>query len=190
MTNVTSETIVVDSGNIGFISDWMSHVRGAEYGFFKAVVYALEQFQNKNNLPLTAMVAICNGKTFKNYKIVEGDRLAFATPLKRILAKSLSNATLTFKDGKAKWKVGPNGGVNTEYLEALRILAAQGASIRSQGFKETFPAPEKKAKPVDVNKSAEHVVKYLTNLEGVQPGEVLALVQSMLAAKVTGEPNF
>jgi hypothetical protein len=191
-----SKQRINDMTDKNMVLAWASNVRGAEYGFFKAVVYALEQFQHKNNLPLTAMVAICNGKRFGTYKIVDGDRLAYVTPLKRILSKTLDNATLTFKDGKAKWKVGDNGGVNTEYLEALRLLCVgenEGrVSIRSQAFKDAFPAPEKKEpKPVEAMAAAEHIVKYMTD-KGVPTGEVLALVQSMLKAKVVAgeEPSF
>lgn len=42
--------------NKNLVSSWASNVRGAEYGFFKAVIYAVEQFKEKNNLPLTALV--------------------------------------------------------------------------------------------------------------------------------------
>lgn len=127
------------------LENWMGATRHSEYGFFNAVVFCLEQFHEKNNAPLTALVAICNGKQFKNYKIVEGDRLKFASPLKRILSQALSNATLTFKDGKAKWKVGNNGGVNRDVLETLRMLSAQKMSIRSDAFKDAFPIIRKEA---------------------------------------------
>ena len=161
------------------VSAWMSDVRGAEYGFFKAVIYALEQFSEKNNLPLTAMVAICNGKPFQSYKIVSGDRLAYAAPLKRILDKALSDATLTFKDGKAKWKVGPNGGVNKDILDGLRILVAGHPNLRvtSQAFKDAYPkaAPQKKVK--DAEKVSTAMLKMLTD-NGLTLGDVLPLLQA------------
>lgn len=148
------------------VQAWMSNVRGAEYGFLKAVVYALEQFEEKNNIPLTAMVAICNGKPFSTYRIVDGDRLQFAAPLKRVLDKALSGCKLTFKDGKAKWKVSANGGVNRDILEGLRVLSASGASIRSQAFKDAFPVVKsKKVKPHDeaVEAMAKRILKSLEN---------------------------
>lgn len=127
------------------VASWMGSVRGSEYGFLKAVVYALEQFEHKNNKPLTAMVAICNGKTFTGYKIVEGDRLPYAAPLKRILSKAISGCELRLKDGKAKWKVSENGGVNRDILEALRVLVASDktCSTRSDAFKTMFPVVKK-----------------------------------------------
>lgn len=164
------------------VSAWMSDVRGAEYGFFKAVIYALEQFQEKNNLPLTAMVAICNGKPFQSYKIVSGDRLAYAAPLKRILDKALSDATLTFKDGKAKWKVGPNGGVNTDILGGLRILVAGHPNLRinSEPFKKAFPKPEPKAKKFkDAEKVANDVFKLLV-ANGLALGDVMPQLQVLI----------
>ena len=133
------------------VASWMGSVRGSEYGFLKAVVYALEQFEHKNNKPLTAMVAICNGKQFAGYKIVDGDRLPYAAPLKRILAQVLSGCELRFKDGKAKWKVAENGGVNHDILEGLRVLVAsdKACSVRSAAFKDMFPVVKKApSKPV------------------------------------------
>jgi hypothetical protein len=127
------------------VASWMGSVRGSEYGFLKAVVYALEQFEHKNNKPLSAMVAICNGKVFSGYKIVEGDRLPYAAPLKRILAKALSGCDLKFVDGKSKWKVAQNGGVNRDILDGLRVLVASDrtCSVRSDAFKEMFPVVKK-----------------------------------------------
>lgn len=167
---------------------WMSNVRGAEYGFFKAVTYALEQFQEKNNIPLTALVAICNGKPFGSYSILEGDRLQYATPLKRILDKALSDARLTFKDGKAKWKVGSNGGVNADVLETLRMLCAlDRVSIRSDVFKEHFPVVKKQVEKTQEEwraAYAKRLAKMLAEAEqhGVKLGDILP--------QGNVEPNF
>lgn len=174
------------------VQSWASNVRGAEYGFFKAVIYALEQFKEKNNLPLTALVAICNGKSFGTYKIIEGDRLAYATPLKRILDKVLDNCTLKFEGGKAKWKVGGNGGVNSEQLEGLRILVAGHANmtIRSEAFKTAYPAVKKAVDPnktVDIAKvkeSAEdHFVKYLKE-RGLKLEDIAQGILAKMSANV------
>ena len=52
-----------------YVKAWVSNARGAEYGFFKAVEYALEQFGEKNNKPMYALIAFTNGKSFGSYKI-------------------------------------------------------------------------------------------------------------------------
>lgn len=172
------------------VLSWASNVRGAEYGFIKAVIYALEQFQHKNNIPLSAMVALCNGKSFGTYKIVEGDRLAYATPLKRILGKALSDATLTFKDGKAKWKVGANGGVNADVLELLRRLATvPGISIRHESFKTAFPkdATKSKAKK-DATKVAKDMFKVLAD-NGLALGDVMPHLQALVAQAMAAQQS-
>ena len=43
---------VNEMANKNMVRAWGSNVRNAEYGFFKALVWALEQFQHKNNAPL------------------------------------------------------------------------------------------------------------------------------------------
>ena len=74
------------------LKSWVSNARGAEYGFFKAVQYALEQFGEKNNLPMYALIAFTNGKKYGGYKIC-GRRVfslkQFSAPLKRILNVAL-----------------------------------------------------------------------------------------------------
>jgi hypothetical protein len=169
------------------VSKWASNVRGAEYGFIKAVIYALEQFGEKNNKPLYTMVAICNGKSYDRFKIVQGDRLAYATPLKRILAQALSNVTFTYKEGQFKCKVGENGGLNRDMLEALRMLATvPGMSIRHEKFKEMFPAiaKEKKDKEhaVKVSDAANKIAKLLKS-EGLVMGDVTDLVRALMAVE-------
>lgn len=123
-----------------YVKNWVSDARGAEYGFFKAVEYALEQFGKKNNKPIYALIAFTNGKSFGNYKIEEGYRLKqFSAPLKRILNVALSDVKFTFKDGKAGCKVGKNGGLNHDVLKGIEILAASKVGINSPSFKERFP---------------------------------------------------
>lgn len=170
-----------------YVSDWMSNVRGAEYGFLKAVVYALEQFDEKNNLPLYAMIAICNGKPFGSYKIIEGDRLVYATPLRRILDKALSGVEFVFKDRKVSVRVSPNGGVNHDALETLRMLGTiPGMSIRNDAFKAAFPAKEKVKKTIEAEKGAKHVAKYLKG-NGLSLGDVLDLIRAEMAVQVVTE---
>lgn len=143
-----------------FVKAWVSDARGAEYGFFKAVQYALEQFGEKNNKPMYALIAFTNGKSFGSYKIEDGYKLSqFSAPLKRILNVALSDVKFTFKDGKASCKVGKNGGLNNDVLEGVRTLAASKVGIKSQAFKDAFPAPEKAVKPFDAQAWAERAIK-------------------------------
>lgn len=163
------------------IQVWMSNARGAEYGFLKAVAYALEQFQHKNNLPLTALVAICNGKPFSNYKIIKGDRLQYAAPLKRIMDKALSEAKLTFKDGSAKWKVASQGGVNADVLATVQKLAEQQVRVQSAMFKEHFPVVKKDDTRDDAAKIAAFKVRAAKFAE--EHGLSLSVLAHALTAK-------
>ena len=134
-----------------YVKNWVSNARGAEYGFFKAVQYALEQFGEKNNLPMYALIAFTNGKKYGNYKIEDGYSLKqFSAPLKRILAVALSDVKFTFKEGKAGVVVGDNGGLNREGLEKVMMLAASNCAIRSDAFNNAFPKPVVEPKQRDV----------------------------------------
>ena len=165
MTNSKTVNTVKTATKNDPVNDWIVNARNAEYNFFKTVLYALEQFQNKNNKPLYAMIAFTNGKSFGRYKIEQGYTLTqFKTPLKRILDKALSNVTFRFKDGKASVKVGENGGVNAEYVQGVRNLAASGVGIKSDSFDRDFPKPEKKVVEYTVEKADAEIVKLLTKI--------------------------
>lgn len=146
-----------------FVQYWVGNARNSEYGFFKAVTYALEQFGEKNNKPLYALIAFTNGKKFGTYKIEEGYTLTqYSVPLKRILNKALSDVKFIFKDGNAKVKVGENGGLNHDVLremEELLNLYNGRIGVKSDAFKEMFPTAKKEAKEFDVSAWAERVTK-------------------------------
>ena len=126
------------------VNTWAANARNAEYTFLKTVQFAIEQFETQNNNPLYKLIGFVDGRKVDNIKTVEGYRLKqFSTPLKRIMEKTLSNVKITFKDGKGKAKVGQNGGVNKDMLEALRVLAAQKLGPSSKEFKNVF-GPAKK----------------------------------------------
>jgi hypothetical protein len=136
------------------VATFLSNARGAEYGFANAALYALEQFNEKNNKPLYALIAFCNGKKFGTYKIEAGYSLAqFSTPLKRILARALVNTSFVFKDGKAGVKPTVKGetmGVNGGVLNALQELIEMynGAlGVKSDAFQSMFPAVKKEITP-------------------------------------------
>ncbi len=159
------------------VKNWVSNARGAEYGFFKAVQYALEQFGEKNNLPMYALIAFTNGKKYGGYKIEQGYSLKqFSAPLKRILAVALSDVKFTFKDGKPGVKVGENGGLNREGLEKVAMLAASNCGLRSTAFDDAFPKPEKPAKEFDATAWAERNVK-------AQPEHLEAMIAALQAQR-------
>lgn len=127
-----------------FVKNWLSDVRGAEYGFFKAVVQALESFNDGDSNSLGKLLCITHGKTCKRLKVVEKDRMPYAVPLKRILDHSLEGVTYKFdksKDFGVVFDRGDNGGVSSARIEALRVLG--GKTIRDKAFKEAFPAIKK-----------------------------------------------
>lgn len=125
------------------IQTWMSDVRGAEYGFLSAVVFALDEFDKKNNLPLYALISICNGKPFSTYKIIKGDRLTYAAPLKRILDETLSGIKIVFKNDKYSVRAETQGGINADKMTALRNLAEAKTRVQSDAFKAEFPVIKK-----------------------------------------------
>lgn len=148
---------------IDMVQKWVSNARGAEYGFLKAVSYALDQFGKKNNRPLYALIAFTNGKKFGSYQIEDGYRLTqFSTPLKRVLNVALSDVKFTFKDGKAGCKVGKNGGLNHDVLANLdKTLELYNGRIglKSDVFKDMFPAVKAEPKKREDKSVVESVIK-------------------------------
>ena len=171
--------------NVNHVSIWAGNARKAEYGFLKAVLYALEQFQNKNNKPLYAMIAICGGKDFKGYKIENGYKLTqFNTPLKRILDVALSDVKIRFKEGKASVKVGDNGGVNGDVVQGLRTLIAgdKNIGVKSQAFENAFPRIEKEKPQLTHDQAMDRLQKDIDKL-AQELGVSYAQVQAMASAK-------
>ena len=170
------------------VAKFLSNARGAEYGFMGAVAYALEQFGQKNNKPIYALIAFTNGKKFGSYQIEEGYTITqFSTPLKRILARALSDVKFVFKDGKAGVKVGKNGGLNHDVLREMQdVLALYNGRVglRSDVFKEMFPVV-KKAKTVDdvdaKTKARDNFLKYVKKMcdeHGFSNDAVIAMLQA------------
>lgn len=145
------------------VQKWVSNAKGAEYGFFKAVEYALEQFGQKNNKPMYALIAFTNGKQFGSYKIEQGYTLTqFSAPLKRILAVALSDVKFIYKDGKAKCKVGENGGLNHDVLEGVKNLAASKVGVKSKAFSDKFPVIKKGVAEKTTEQKREQLHNYVT----------------------------
>jgi len=167
MTNTKTVNTVKTATKTDIVDKWITDTRNSEYNFFKATLYALEQFQNKNNKPLYAMIAFTNGKSFGRYKIEQGYTLTqFKTPLKRILDKTLSNVDFRFKEGKASVKVGENGGVNSDRLQALRNLAASKVKqgVKSEAFDMAFPKLTKEKTPLTKEKAQENLHNYMAKM--------------------------
>lgn len=148
------------------IAKFAANARGAEYGFFPAVLYALEQFEQKNNVPMYRLMALVNGKTYKNsttdksltgvVNVSDGEGngtpvklTQFAQPLRNVCAIALSDVKFTFKDGKAGVKVGKQGGVNGDVLREMRELLEfwKNISVKSDVFKSKFPTVKSDVKP-------------------------------------------
>ena len=186
MTNSKTVKTVKTTNQNNLVKKWISDARNAEYNFFKTVVYAVEQFDNRNNIPLLAMIAFCNGKEFGSYKIEQGYSLTqFKTPLKRIMDQVLSDVTIRYKEKKAKVKVGENGGVNHDKLEGLRTLAASQVGIKSDSFDTYFPRAEKKVAEYTTEKAQDAasklIAKIMTELQ-LSEGQAKALVSSVKIA--------
>lgn len=142
------------------VKDWGSDVRNAETRFFPMVADCLEQLNNGNSTDLAKLLCITHGKKSGIITVIEGERLKFAAPLKRILAHSLENVEFRFDEKKkagVRIKVGDNGGASIDRIQALRNLGK--ATIASKAFKEAFPAPEKAAKAWDAIAWAERAIK-------------------------------
>lgn len=142
------------------VKEWGNDVRGAETKFFPMVADCLEQLNNGNSTDLAKLLCITHGKKSGIITVIEGERLKFAAPLKRILAHSLENVEFRFDEKKkagVRIKVGDNGGASTDRIQALRTLGK--ATITSKAFKEAFPTAEKAAKAWDAIAWAERAVK-------------------------------
>ena len=169
------------------VRSWASDVRAAETGFMKTLVWSLEQFQNKNNAPLAQMVALVNGKALKGFKTLEGEKLAqYATPMRVVIHHALADTKLVIKDGVEKFKVGPQGGVNNDKLEALRMLAAQKITYRAEAFKKEFPKPVKETKEKDDAAIRAQFLKYCDKF-ALDNGLSKDTLRHMLDAKPTNE---
>ena len=142
------------------VANWGSDIRNAETRFFPMVADCLEQLNNGNSTDLAKLLCITHGKKSGIITGIEGERLKFAAPLKRILAHSLENVEFRFDEKKkagVRIKVGDNGGASTDRIQALRNLGK--ATIASKAFKEAFPTAEKAAKAGDAIAWAERAVK-------------------------------
>jgi hypothetical protein len=166
------------------VTAWAGDARGAEYGFIKAVAYALEQFKEKNNKPLYKMLAICNGKPYAKMSIVEKDRLAYAVPLNRVIKAALVGMTITYVVKECDFRVnaGEDACVDEGILEGLRMLATvPGMSIRHGQFKKLFPvvASDKPKKAKDADKVGAAMAKMLKD-NGLSLADVADIIRAAM----------
>lgn len=180
------------------VNDWASDIRGADQKFIRAVVYALDQFADKNNAPMYSLIAFVNGKEWKDKASVKGLAVGadgkavvlrqFKAPLDRILKGALPGFKFVFKDGAVSLSK-KNGKIDTDKVLALRLVAAQQdsgrnfATVRSKAFLDIFPAPVKDApKKKSAQEVQEQIAKYLAKLHK-DSGFSLAELQAMATAK-------
>ena len=141
------------------VATWGSDVRNAETKFCGIVADCLEQLNNGNSTDLAKLLCITHGKKSGIITVIEGEKLQYAAPLKRVLAKALEGVEYRFdpkKKSGVKFKSSDNGGANTDVIQALRVLGA--ARVQSKAFRDTFPTV-KVEKEFDVQSWAERAIK-------------------------------
>lgn len=146
-------------------ANWASDVRGAEYKFLGVVRHALEQFNAGNHTELAKLLCITHGKKSGIVKVVEGDRLKYAAPLKRVLKRAFINVDARF-DGKKKagvsFKVEGNGGVDCDVIETLRVLGS--IRVDDKRFKAEFPTAQAEKKEATPEQVRERLHKYMEKM--------------------------
>ena len=177
------------------IQSFASSARGAETKFLPAVLYALEQFENGNYSQLYSLIAFVRGVELKGgLRVLKYDgenesglvakQKRFAPMFKRILARSFSETTFSFKDGQCKVKKSKQGGLNAEVVRELRDVLAlynNNIVIDHKAVQSLFPAV--KAKKSDKTRSQEHkrltsyIEKFAEDM-GMSVAEVLAFAQA------------
>lgn len=183
------------------VSAWLSDAKSSEFGFIKATHTALVMFiEHGNRDPLAKLLTVVNGKTAKRIRNVEGQKMVFAAPLKRILSHVLPNTTAKYSatsDFGVAWstKTKANQVSDADMLAKLESLVADAVSPFSKTFKETFPPITKTKAELDAEakaaKGREMFLKYAAKMQE-EYGFSKAVLQHMLDSKDTNkvEPNF
>lgn len=137
------------------VSAWLSDAKSSEYGFLKAAYMAIVQFEKGNRDPLAKLLTVTQGKKAKRLRIIEGNKMVFAAPLKRLCQVILPNVKAKHNPGSdfgMQWTVdkSANTPVDMEKLDVLRQLAGvdsegkwdrdNAVSPFGKNFKEAFPA--------------------------------------------------
>ncbi len=145
-----------DEGTKAFdaVNAWIADAKAGEYGFIRAAHVAFTQFHKGNRDPLAKLLTVASGKKAKRIRLVEGNKLVYLAPLKRLCQHILPHV-------KAKYNAGSDFGVawtvdksaNTPVNEAALDTLSQYASLDrdeaispfSKTFKEAFPAIKSEA---------------------------------------------
>lgn len=161
MTDAKNVNATAD--NFAIVNGWLSKAVGSDRDFIKATVAALEAVDKDGSTdPLAKMLTITHGKTAKRIKRKEADRMAYAAPLKRIVGHVMGGYSMKYSkdaDFGVVFTKGDNAAVNGDLIEALKMMAAQGLTFKSETFKETFPV-EKKVKTKTDEEKREQFRKY------------------------------
>ena len=163
----TEEGKAIDAVNV-----WLSKAHGAEYGFMLAAYASFEQFAKGNRDPLAKLLTVVNGKKAKRIKRVEGEKLAFAAPLRRLVAHCLPNVSAKYNgasDFGVAWTVatGTNDLTDTVMMEKLEAFTLEENRISpfSKTFKEHFPpiaaTPKQKAQAELIKAKVKALNKWL-----------------------------
>lgn len=138
------------------LENYANDAARVEENFFPAMVNGLEQFQKGNRQPLAKWITIVNGRTARRVKRKDPAALRDRAATMVIVRACLDGLTKIRHDKNSDFgtvfEMSDNGGVNVEKLEALRMLAAQGARThgpKAKLFRETFTpkSDEKKQTP-------------------------------------------
>lgn len=140
--------------NVSPVMNWAENAVDLERGFIPAVIAAFDQFAQENYTDLSILLTVTHGIKTDLVPVIEGERMAFATPLKRML--SIVMPSVTFKRDKAKASgvsytrvldadSEDNALVNEHALDTLRDLAERGATSKGDAFKAwlSYYTPEK-----------------------------------------------
>jgi hypothetical protein len=186
-----SETIANKPEGLDHVTDWLSSATNAEYKFFAAVYVALYQFAQGNRDPLAKMITVCNGRKGRRIRNIEGNKLSYAAPLKRIMQHALSGVKPKADDSKdfgVAWEVATNGGVNHDKMNLVNDLSREGYGPKSKTFKEAFPpltTPAEKTEAELIKAKKEALAKWCA-----ENGIKLEVLAHALTAKETNQPDF
>lgn len=89
-----------DKSNVSPVMVWAESAVELEYGFLPVVVEALDQWDQGNRTDLSILLTVTHGIKTTLVPTIEGERMKFATPLKKIL--SIVMPDLSYKADKKK----------------------------------------------------------------------------------------
>lgn len=164
------------NSNVSPVMVWAENAVELEKGFLPAVVEAIDQFENGNRTDLSILFTVSHGIKTDLVPTIEGERMSFATPLKKIVGIIMPG--LTFKHDKNKASGvsyvidldatgdGDADLINREAFDALCSMAEGGYTAKSKMFKafiEQF-GPRKVVTDKSPDESAEKAEKDVARL--------------------------